>query len=664
MRVFNERSRRIWWQRPTACKAGPIYTLICDKVLTRKCSFRWVALQLDSLQHCQDPATLCRELNALPDDLANTYAAILKRIPKRSEEQSIRLLQFLAFSERPLRLKEVVDLLAVDLKEKPMFNPDNRMPIPEEIAGYCSGLVVIGYADDDQRYMEIQLAHATVKEYLISDRLSQDVSAHFAKSLANAATSITEVCLAYLADVKLSLPPNIEDEGSAYSHGLQPSRHDYKYYQGLEIHDNVRWRYPFAQYAAEYWTKHAFYADPSRVDNLFEKFVDCEIFHELYEISSTSFSALYLMVTRGLIWAVELLLKKSPALINSPNHQRRLTRAVESLLEKQAVFIDTQKHQREPTRVESLLNRSTALIDIQNHRSLLAESIRGYHDDIFYLLLDRGAEVDRAAVICASARGAKELIELLIGKVTDTRSWCDDAAEFACEEGHLEILQMILKKCEETNTTCRITGEGLSKAFERGHISVVRTLLDKPPYKSFYTQCLMSASLHGLYQLVKVILAEDTDANAVTNDVIYRATEKGDIGIVKLLLNHGTVTEESVFLAAHEGHKEILQLLLENGGNPNARERSNGDTALQTACYHGHKDIVEILLGLGATDKVPIGIYGTAFQSSVRGGNLEIAELLMDRGEARSGFDIKGVSEQRLLEGPLKRLKGRKKREQ
>ncbi|KAK2775415.1 pfs domain-containing protein [Colletotrichum kahawae] len=108
--------------------------------------FRWVALQLDSLQHCQDPATLRRELNALPDDLANTYAAILRKIPKRSEEQSIRLLQFLAFSERPLRVKEVVDLLAVDLKEKPMFNPNNRMPIPEEIAGYCSGLVVIGSA--------------------------------------------------------------------------------------------------------------------------------------------------------------------------------------------------------------------------------------------------------------------------------------------------------------------------------------------------------------------------------------------------------------------------------------------------------------------------------------------------------------------------------------
>ncbi|KAF4883884.1 Ankyrin repeat domain-containing protein 17 [Colletotrichum fructicola] len=524
-----------------------------------------------------DPATLRRELNALPDDLANTYAAILKRIPKRSEEQSIRILQFLAFSERPLRVKEAVDLLAVELKEKPGFNPNNRMPIPEEITGYCSGLVVIGYTDEHRGDMEIQLAHATVKEYLISDRLSQDVSAHFATSVAKAATSITEVCLAYLSEVKLVSPPNIEDlnfykdKDAVYYLNVWPPWYHYKPFRGVALDGFIKMRYPFAQYAADYWMRHAFHANTSQVETQVKKFIDCEIFHRLYEHSAENSSALYRMAQEGLTWAIELLLEKDATLLNA-----------------------------------------------REDESLLAAAIQHRHDNTFHVLLARGAKVDRTAIVCASSRGDEELVRPLIGKVTAANAWkwCSKAAKAACAEGHVEILHMILEKCEEANIMCCIEGEWICDAFKGGHNAVVMALLDSPPHATFYAQSWRSACENGLCGLVEILLAKDTDADAAgrRTEALSIATDKGHVEIVKLLLKNGVGIGKAVFFAAIGNREEILKLLLENGGSPNTTHRS--ETALQAACYRGHKNIVQILLEFGASDKDLFGPLGSAFQSA------------------------------------------------
>ncbi|KAF4810633.1 Ankyrin repeat domain-containing protein 50 [Colletotrichum siamense] len=498
-------------------------------------------------------------------------------IPKRSEEQSIRLLQFLAFCERPLRVKEAVDLLAVELKETPGFNPNNRMPIPEEITGYCSGLVVIGYTNEHRGDMEIQLAHATVKEYLISDRLSQDVSAHFATSLAKAATSITEVCLAYLSEVKLVSPTNIEDlnfykdRDAVHYLDLRPPWYHYKPFRRVALNGFTKMRYPFAQYAADYWMRHAFHANTSQVETQVKKFIDCEIFHKLYEPSSENSSALYRMAQEGLTWAIELLLEKDASLLNA-----------------------------------------------REDESLLAAAIQHHHDHTFHVLLARGAKVDRTAIVCASSRGDEDLVRPLIGKVTAANAWkwCSKAAKAACAEGHVEILQMILEKCEEAYIMCCIEGEWICDAFKGGHSAVIMTLLDSPPHPTFYAQSWRSACENGLCGLVGILLAKDTDADGAgrRTEALSIATDKGHVEIVKLLLKNGVGIGKSIFFAAIGNREGILELLLENGGSPNTTHRS--ETALQAACYRGHKNIVQILLEFGASDKDLFGPLGTAFQSA------------------------------------------------
>lgn len=362
--------------------------------------------------------------------------------------------------------------------------------------------------------MEIQLAHATVKEYLISDRLSQDVSAHFATSLAKAATSITEVCLAYLSEVKLVSPTYIKDlnfykdKDAVYYLEPGPPWYHYKPFRGVALNIFTKMRYPFAQYAADYWMRHAFHANTSQVETQVKKFIDCEIFHKLCEPSAGNSSALYRMAQEGLTWAIELLLDKDATLLSA-----------------------------------------------REDESLLAAAIQHHHDDTFHVLLARGAKVDRTAVVCASSRGDEELFRPLIRKITAANDWewWSEAVKAACAEGHVKILQMILQKCEEANITRCIEGEWIYDAFKGGHNAVVRALLDGSSYATFTAQDWRSASYNGLYGLVEILLAKDTDTDAAgrKTQALSIATEKGHVEIVKLLLKSGVGTGKSVFFRGH-----------------------------------------------------------------------------------------------------------------
>jgi len=54
-------------------------------------------------------------LVSLPATLEDTYARILKEIEKIYTKDAIKLLQWLACANQPLRVEELVDAIAVDI---------------------------------------------------------------------------------------------------------------------------------------------------------------------------------------------------------------------------------------------------------------------------------------------------------------------------------------------------------------------------------------------------------------------------------------------------------------------------------------------------------------------------------------------------------------------
>uniref|UniRef100_A0A8H7K4H6 Uncharacterized protein n=1 Tax=Bionectria ochroleuca TaxID=29856 RepID=A0A8H7K4H6_BIOOC len=97
------------------------------------------------------------------------------------------------------------------------------MPIPEEIIQYCSSLVVLVH---EGKRAEIQLAHFSVKEYLLSDRLEPDLAEGLDEISAKA--SIVDVCLSYLLTIHPLCSPQ-----------------------------KTRQQYYLAEFSAQYWMKNA-----------------------------------------------------------------------------------------------------------------------------------------------------------------------------------------------------------------------------------------------------------------------------------------------------------------------------------------------------------------------------------------------------------------------
>jgi len=96
-------------------------------------------------------------------------------------------------------------------------------------------------------------------------------------------------------------------------------------------------------------------------------------------------------------------------------------------------------------------------------------------------------------------------------------------------------------------------------------------------------------------------------------------------------------------LAAQLGHAEIVQLLLDNGEDPN-RYNPNGNhphsTPLHQAALAGHEAVVRLLVDRGARLNTQDTIYhGTPLGWAIHGGQKEIEEYLRTRG-AKSAKEL------------------------
>jgi hypothetical protein len=189
-----------------------------------------VSCQLETLRDCLPPSVL-RTLNELPESLDETYERVLKEIKKPNRDHARRLLQCLVVAIRPLDVKELAEVLAVDFDVAegiPKLRPNWRWEDHEQaLLTSCSSLIAIVETDDSR---DVQFSHFSVKEFLTSARLatsSGDVSRyHITPEPAH--TILAQACMGVL------LQPN--DQVGENGTGK---------------------RSPLAGYAARHWVTHA-----------------------------------------------------------------------------------------------------------------------------------------------------------------------------------------------------------------------------------------------------------------------------------------------------------------------------------------------------------------------------------------------------------------------
>ena len=179
-------------------------------------------------------------LEELPESLDETYERILREIRKPNQGYAHRLTQCLVAAVRPLRVKELAEVLAFDFSVEgtPKLNTGWRWEDQEEaVMSACSSLVMI-VKDGDSRV--VQFSHFSVKEFLTANRLVEPIKdvSRFHIRLEAAHTILAQACLGAL----LRLDDDVDRD---------------------KIKD-----FPLARYAGQYWVTHA------RVENVSSRIKD------------------------------------------------------------------------------------------------------------------------------------------------------------------------------------------------------------------------------------------------------------------------------------------------------------------------------------------------------------------------------------------------------
>jgi hypothetical protein len=122
----------------------PFSNLLNDDNLTVICPrFLLVSLQIDELQGCPSQGDLEEQLKDLPHDLDEVYDRIISGIDKKYREHALKILQWLSFSVRPLKLTEVAQVVGVvpDTDQGLRFEPSWIFTNPRRVLTICSSLV-------------------------------------------------------------------------------------------------------------------------------------------------------------------------------------------------------------------------------------------------------------------------------------------------------------------------------------------------------------------------------------------------------------------------------------------------------------------------------------------------------------------------------------------
>ena len=180
----------------------------------------------------------------------------------------------------------------------------------------------------------------------------------------------------------------------------------------------------------------------------------------------------------------------------------------------------------------------------------------------------------------------------------------------ACQEGHLNVVKLLVKKGFKGTIKDKKIGSALISAAYRGHADIVKLLclsgVDPNTRGQNGNTALISASSYGHVDTVQALV--DMGANVNT------AAPYG---------------QTALMVAAGGGYNDIVKLLLEKGAEVNVKN-VNGETPLIWASENGHVQVVQALLEHGADLDATDGVQWTALSAAVSRGHYDVVTFLLD----------------------------------
>jgi hypothetical protein len=411
---------------------------------------------------------LRKSLATLPATLDQTYDRILSMINKDDAEYAIRILRWLTFSARPLSVEEVAEVVAIDLARNPAFDCDEVLEDPLEVLDICSSLITITTVEkiwDRPGTQIVALAHYSVQEYLMSDRIKQGPAKQYSMQEAECHDEIAKASLKYL--MELQQPFSAKD---------------------LKTHR-------LARYSAKFWSHH------------FRKTAD--------RMGGTSHLALTLFSRDNPAYFTWIQLSAGNVPGPSSLGRKRLQRTETPL------YYAAQLGLR--TIVRLLLDAGAEAQDGCFENALQAASAEG-KEQMVKILLDEGAEINKQssalygnALQTASAKGHECIVKILLDEGADVNAqngYYGNALQAASAGGHREVVRILLENGADVNAQNGYYGNALQVASAGGHREVVRILLENGADVNAQTQqdsgryrnAIQAASDGGYPEIVQILL--------------------------------------------------------------------------------------------------------------------------------------------------------------
>ncbi|KAH7079189.1 hypothetical protein BKA63DRAFT_551591 [Paraphoma chrysanthemicola] len=121
---------------------------------------------------------------------------------------------------------------------------------------------------------------------------------------------------------------------------------------------------------------------------------------------------------------------------------------------------------------------------------------------------------------------------------------------------------------------------------------------------------------------------------------LYLAAKEGNKVVVQLLVDKGAhfkanaqggYYDNALQAASVGGHEAVVRLLLDKGADANA-QGGNYQNTLHAASYRGHEAVVRLLVGKGADVNAQSGMYGNALYAASSEGHEAVVRFLADSG--------------------------------
>jgi ankyrin repeat protein len=115
----------------------------------------------------------------------------------------------------------------------------------------------------------------------------------------------------------------------------------------------------------------------------------------------------------------------------------------------------------------------------------------------------------------------------------------------------------------------------------------------------------------------------------------------------------GAILTAEMSDAIRKGELDKVRVLLQQGADPDAADRTSGNSALHFAVINGHAEIVKVLLSAGADPDVTNISNSTPLMYAAGQNKVDIALMLLEKGARLDIMDNSGYTALQYAKGDL-----------